>query len=259
MLTEKLEKISAYNTVIAENQTKVYEAGVRAGLAQNPDYEGSFEEGKKAGIDSFWRNITYNVDTYNHGSYNYMFQNVWHEDMFSQNVVIAPKLANNMFSHSLIKDARKIKLDFSKCTSVDSLFEFCKDLTHIGLLDMRSIQYTPWFTFLRCEKLKSIEKIILPDNYTDETVFGIYEMGFYDLVNLEDITIEGSIAQGLNLSACKKLSKASIESFLTHLNTTYKGGLTLPKDTVEKYWDTEDENGEWHSFVMNTNWTISLI
>lgn len=48
---ENVSEISENNATIAENQQKVYEAGVRAGLAQTPDYSEGYEDGYASGVD----------------------------------------------------------------------------------------------------------------------------------------------------------------------------------------------------------------
>ena len=49
-IVEKASEISENNATIAKNQQRVYEAGVRAGLAQDPDYAEGFEDGHAQGI-----------------------------------------------------------------------------------------------------------------------------------------------------------------------------------------------------------------
>lgn len=50
--------ISGNNATIAENQMKVYEAGVRAGLAQDPDYQEGYEDGRDAALGGAeWEDI----------------------------------------------------------------------------------------------------------------------------------------------------------------------------------------------------------
>lgn len=49
-IVEKASEISENNVTIAKNQQRVYEAGVRAGLAQDPDYAEGFADGHEQGL-----------------------------------------------------------------------------------------------------------------------------------------------------------------------------------------------------------------
>ena len=55
---ENQANISGNNATIAENQRKVYEAGIRAGLAQDPDYAEGYEDGLDAALGGVeWQDI----------------------------------------------------------------------------------------------------------------------------------------------------------------------------------------------------------
>jgi hypothetical protein len=49
--------ISGNNATIAENQVKVYEAGLKAGLMQDPDYQEGYEDGRDAAMGVEWESI----------------------------------------------------------------------------------------------------------------------------------------------------------------------------------------------------------
>ena len=49
-IKDNVNEISENNVAIAENQQKVYEAGVRAGLAQDPDYAEGYDDGYEQGL-----------------------------------------------------------------------------------------------------------------------------------------------------------------------------------------------------------------
>lgn len=49
--------ISGNNATIAENQMKVYEAGLKAGLMQDPDYQEGYEDGRDAAMGVEWESI----------------------------------------------------------------------------------------------------------------------------------------------------------------------------------------------------------
>ena len=49
-IKEDVNEISENNVTIAETQQKVYEAGVRAGLAQDPDYAEGYDDGYEQGL-----------------------------------------------------------------------------------------------------------------------------------------------------------------------------------------------------------------
>lgn len=60
-----LGNVSENNAVIAENQQEVYEAGMRAGLAQNPEYADGYTDGYKEGLK---KNMGYEWDALIDGS-----------------------------------------------------------------------------------------------------------------------------------------------------------------------------------------------
>ena len=56
-IIEHVGEFSENNATIAENQQKVYEAGVRAGLAQDPDYAEGYQDGLDSAAGVEWESL----------------------------------------------------------------------------------------------------------------------------------------------------------------------------------------------------------
>ena len=108
--------------------------------------------------------------------------------------------------------------------------------------------------------LHTIDKLIVDENTT-------YTGWFNSTTNLQNLTIEGTIAQkGFSVSACTKLSRASIENIINALSTeTNALTVTLSKTAVNNAFETSEgaadgrTSAEWATLIATkTNWTIAL-
>lgn len=121
-------------------------------------------------------------------------------------------------------------------------------------------------TFLGQSHVHTVDKLIVHSDLK-------YNNAFAGAPNLENITIEGTIGQsGLNMQYCTKLSKASIKSIISHLDTTEGRDattITLSLAAVNKAFETSEgandgaDSGEFDNICASAiafgNWTISLV
>lgn len=224
---------------IAENEQRVYDAG------------------KKAEYDAFWDKYQENG---NKNVYAYAFSGVsWNDETFKPKYDIKPIATDNMFSSTGITDLVAlleklgISIDFSNSVSASYIVQNSSTLTTFPVFDARKRTTLQYF-ILGCDKLRSVEKVILKDDGTQ--TFSQYS--FWNLPELEEIRFEGVIGQsGIDLKESKKLSKASIESIINHLSTTTSGlTVTLSKTAKEAAFTAD----EWAALIATrTNWTISLV
>ena len=239
---------------IAENEPRVYQAGIEEGV----------EQGRKAEYDAFWDDYQQNGERVN---YNYGFYNKgWADASFKPKYNIIPTRANQMFAESYISDLVGIlencgvTLDLSQATNIYMTFYWCLNLTRVPVVDTRACTNdSQTFTYLfgSDANLISIEKLILKDDGSQpfaNTFSGCYK--------LQEIRIEGTIGQnGFNVSPCTKLSKASITSIINALSSTTSGlTVTLSKVAVDAAFEGGSAGAEWTALKnTRTNWTISLV
>ena len=172
---------------------------------------------------------------------------------------VKPQNAQGMYSGCAITDIKFI--DTSLATILTNTFQNCNKLKHLGTISAESVTGTLTATFSGCTQLVTIEKLIVAQSTK-------YSGTFANCSSLVNIRIEGLIAQnGFDVSSCVKLSKASIESIITHLIPN-KAGLTikLSKTAVDKAFSTAAgaNNGStsnaWNNLI-NENcpaWTVTL-
>lgn len=147
-----------------------------------------------------------------------------------------------------------VSLDFSQCTSTQYIFQAAK-VTGVGVVDARSAEngYLLDNTFAQATNLVRIAKIILTTGRN-----GQFNNTFGGCSALVEVRFEGEInSNGLNLSASKSLSRASIENIVSCLSTTTSGlSITLSKAAVNAAFT----DAEWAALVaIRNNWTINLI
>ena len=244
-----------------------------------------YEKGKKDEYDKFWdafQNAENGVPK--RTNYNYAFQNGgFNFDNFYPKYDIVPvgaygtqmfynwKVAVGKYVGSLSQRFKEcgVILDTSQCTNLGLCFAY-GGFTEIPTIDLSNLTQASGQIFAyNYNYLKTIEKIIISEN----TV--ISANWFTEDTGLENLTIEGTIGKsGFNVSACTKLSGASIVSIIEALSTTTSGlTVTLSQTAVNnmKFTDYDDEGveclhgneGTYYSWSQleqsRTNWTISLV
>lgn len=247
---------------IAENEPKVYEAGKAEGI----------EQGKKSEYDEFWDAFQKNGERRDYQDAFSNSLNVWTQKNFkpkysiicegnNSNAFYAWEDKVNPFNLGAYLKSKGITLDTSKATVLTNFFAYGYGL--VGEFPTISCESAGANTagLFRSVNVSTIEKIIV----TEQTVYTSWFLHSGDY--LVDVVFEGTIATGkLNMSACTKLSKASIYSVINALSTTTSGlTVTLSKDAVNVAFKTGTTNNgstsdEWKNLIATkSNWTISLI
>lgn len=249
--TNSTDKIKSGD--LANKVTEVYEAGKASG-------------GGDSYYDEFW-------DDYqaygNRTICDSMFAgNSWTSNTFKPKYTIKPERAQHMFlftgiTGDLVELCEKqgITLDFSNCTLFNNLMVNAMGITRIGVIDARK-RTDDGMMFYRMDALVTFEKFIVsettPFNYNS----------FYSVENLENLTVEGVIAQNnFNVQWSTKLSKSSIKSIINCLSTTTSGlTVTLSRIAIDNAFETSSgladgsTGTEWLNLVATKpNWTISLV
>lgn len=235
-----------------EGQQLGYEMGHIDGVA----------EGKQTEYDRFWNEFQdYGTRT----DYTYAFRR-WNAEHIRpkykvQNLTMK---AETLFQYSKVQ---KIEAAYFDLSGIDKLtgtaygmFNACLDLEEIDDLNIPATDYTG--TWANCPKLKKIAVV--------RCIAGkAFSSAFSKCESLEDVTFTGTMTtNGLDLSACVKLNKESIESVIGILATTSSSrSVTLSEAAVKKAFETSpgkndgDTSTAWADLVATkpSKWTISLV
>ena len=267
-------------TAVAENQRKVFDSGYANGLNEGYSvgeqdgretgraegeadgyqngYNDGFAEGEQACYDKAWATAVLNPLS----AYDYM-GSYWNDDNFrpTGDLVAGNKATTFLFRETNIKNIKAclerqgVRLDLSKATSVDSVL-LRSATTHLPVLDVSGITKHPISFCEALSNLEYVEKIILPNSYSDapkETWL------LWKCYKLQHVRIEGLIDFPLNLQHSTLLSKESIVSIFNCLSTTTSGTvLTLSQTAVTNAFGSTTAD-EWTALIATkTNWTINL-
>lgn len=218
-----------------------------------------YEAGKKAEYDAFWDSFQKNG---NRTEYYYAFEG-WDEKSFVPKYDIRPKNAPYAFQGITgIVDLEQwlndlgVVLDLSQCVATTDMFVRAK-FEVLGILDFSNANNLNYL-FTHCSNLKTIKKLVMPTKRINflGTFNGCYA--------LENIIIEGEIQGDIDFQYSTKLTKASIESIMSHLSPTATFTVTLSQTAVNNAFTTD----EWQEIidakptnviVSPTNVTVSLI
>lgn len=226
---------------IAENEPKVYEAGMKA---ENV---------------AFWDA----VQNYgNRDTYNYAFA-YWDKfEYIHPNHKIVPTNASGCYAMFLSnKGIKKIEAEYfdfsqkprgtSAATSYGYTFNSCsylEEIEDIGLVP--EFDYSS--TFGQCSKLHTIAKIRVDENTKFSNTFN-------GCTVLQNITIDGTIGQNrFNVQWSTKLSADSLKSIIQALSSTTTGlTITLPT-TAQANYEAVYGEGSWSTLTATrSNWTIA--
>lgn len=238
----------------------------------NPqDFESRVDEvynkGKQEEYDAFWDAFQRNGNRRNYG---YAFFDGWTNANFAPKYDIIAELgySSYMFSQSKISGSLKTILENQGVTlsfiqpsgggkGANSFFYFCS-FTELPVLDfsMASGNTALKDTFGKCERLETIEKLVMPTSCTG------YGTGTFNYDNkLETINFEGTIKYSLDFKYCP-LSADSVNNILNHLDTTtYSGTRTITLKTTSKT-AYNDKYSDWDERIAQLttsgNWTFTL-
>lgn len=206
-------------TQIAENEQKVYDAG------------------KKAESERFWSAYT---NRYTWATCGVFYGGVWDFDSFYPACDIRPVGdASHLFyawegqmgknhSGSLKKRFEEcgVVLDTSQATKLTRAFSYSY-ITEIPTVDCTNLGNSTTHVFaVTPGPYVDIEKLIVNEQLT--------YVDWFNSSKVRNISFEGVIGQNIDFRHSKLLSKASIESIITHLSDTASGKtLTLSKKAVE--------------------------
>jgi hypothetical protein len=217
---------------IAENEQKVYNAGVQA------EYDRFWDEFQKDPYNRIGNRYDYVQAFKGHSWTDKIYNPKW--DFGEQKTVEVDgvqkqvrrvKYAAEMFLQSMITDTLK-PMDFTEIYSgTNGLFAYTT-------------------------KLKTIRTLTVVEGTT-------FNNWFQNATAIENITFDGVIGQDINFQWSTKLTKDSITSIIEHLSNTASGKtLTLSKTAVNTAFNMTDGNPstEWSNLVgTKQNWTISLV
>ena len=269
---------------IAENEPKIYQAGVEQGLADVAHLNDELEQilygtdtGGKSFYDEFWDSYQLNGERYN---YTYGFAHSWDNTIFKPKYDIRPTGDygdNSMFQFSRPSPPLDLSaglayngvvLDMSQATRFISTFDRC-EVVNIPPLDAQNCKLMS-LTFQALNDHANIDYSLTINNIREDCVF---QIAFRYCDNLVNLTLTGTIGQnGLDLSSSIKLSKASILSVLNALSPTTSGlTVTFSLDAVNKAFETSpgaNDGSDSQEFRVWTeegpedghrdNWTIAL-
>lgn len=236
-------------TKIAENEQKVYDAGI--------------EEGKKSEYDTFWDAFQRNggrryydrafaEDGSNHG---------WvYGTSYRPKYPMKPKSANLMYGFSRLPYAAIDPVDFSDCINVSDCFTYYMGGKDLPWLDFRKVT-----TALRVFAYSSGLEQIWGIQVSETTPLSGW---FTGCSGLKEVRFNGTIAQNnVDFSSCTKLSKASIMDIVNHLSYTTTGlKITFSKTAVDKAFETSEganngsDSSSWNDDYVGVynNWNIVL-
>lgn len=208
-------------TDIAKNMQKVYDAGYAAGAETGGGGTGSYDEGyadgKRDEYGAFWDVYQ---DCGNRQDYQTAFRGVgWTADTFRPTYDIATTgFVTSLFRGSriavdLVKHLNElgVTLDLSQSRGVVEAF-MDSQFTRIGSVDVSSAASLQ--NLFNGAMAETIDELILKNDGTNT-----FSNTFSGCTALKNLTIKGVIGQnGFNVSACKELSRASIESIVAALS-----------------------------------------
>ena len=221
---------------------QVYEAGKRAGSnIENSYYDifwdayqqnGTRRKYARAFAGEGWTNDMfypkYNID----GLYSFV-------DMFRETGLTG----------DLTELLGDVILDSSKVGEMQNVFTNAKGITKIGTISLLACKTNTVALFQGCEALHTITCLVVNENNTFKSMFT-------KCTALENLTIQGIIANDMDLSPCP-LSKTDIANIITNnLSNTAAGKIiTFNQTAVETAFTTE----EWNALVATkANWSIGL-
>ena len=231
-------------------------------------YNKGFDEGKKEEYDTFWDAFQRNG---NRRNYSYAFFDGWTNANFAPKYDIIAELGHSsyMFSQSKISGSLKTILNNQGVTlsfiqpSVGGKgaysFFYLSAFSELPVIDlsMASGNVALDGTFGNCQKLETIEKLVMPTSCTG------YGTGTFDYdYKLETINFEGTIKYSLNFKHCP-LSADSVNNILNCLDTAaYNGTRTITLKTTSKT-AYDEKYGDWDERIAQLtssgNWTFTLV
>lgn len=247
---------------IAENEQKVYDAGVEAGKAQGGDtdtaYNEGVEAGKKAQHEEFWENFLGDKSDY---SYAFCY---WEDSAFYPTLdIICPVHSQRVFmsfnngSQKPFSLTERLKqcgktLDTSNMRTPSFMFasSYISEIPELNFTQATKLDGT--FNSGFC--LETIEKIILKGDGTQT-----FTTSTFNTTTLKNIAFEGVIGTNIWFDKCTLLTAESYHSIITHCSKTATFILYLPPEaTVRSVYDAKYGEGAWDAITAEySNVTIT--
>lgn len=213
-------------------------------LQLKQDFDDVYEAGQK----EVWKFITDEGTRTDYGNA-FLKTNL---EYFEPKYDISPTSATYMFANSIGSvdladkfEKNGVSLDFSSCTNFTRAFYNSK-ITKLGVIDCASAKALD-YTFGLMTGLQTIEKWIVDSNNTFSNTFSTASA-------LENIIVEGVIANDISFSSCKKLTHDSLMSIINALDTLESGvtqTLTLGSTNLAKLTDAEK------AVATQKGWTLA--
>ena len=255
-----IKQITDNLQVIAENTSKVYNAGVEEGKKLGGDYQTAYnngynegheegyiegkEDGKLEGqelgkqflSDEFIKSLTNNGKRTNYGSaFRY-----WDLSILKYtNITVKPSAGNTyMFANTSLDgdDAfpyDNINLDLSAVTSLQYMFSN-SNIEHLSTLDISNVT-TCTYLFQKCSNLSTIDKLIISESGINNFGTSYATSSFNGCSNLVSLKIEGCIGKYFNIKDSTKLDGVSILSILQALTLENTAVNIILPSAAQKY------------------------
>lgn len=278
--------------MIHENVDEVHEAGYNKGYQEGEEaglnaggYNEGFEAGKQTEYDAFWDAYQQNGKRTNYSDA--FAGSGWSEATFAPKYDIRPYIPYRMFAeNTMVIDLPAklnefgVELDFSQIVTEISYAFLKSNFTRIGKIDLSHYGGTCSQVFAQMPYLHTIDEVVFGDRTRFNGIFNECP----ELVNLK---ASGIIAQsGINLQWSTKLSKPSIESFVsalsdepiyasgksitfsrTAVNREFRGYGAIPDypNPGDVFWGSDvdgEYSTEWANLISpkkSAGWTITLV
>jgi len=240
-------------TVIAQNQQRVYDAGIAKGQFLG-EYGGGYTDGKQAEYDRFWD--AYQINGTRTTCQGAFAGSGWNSETLKPKYSVKPKTAAQMFAYcnmhsdqdvldlTEVFDKRGLTLDFSNCTDFQQMFYQAK-IAKVGTID--------------CSQAETTNGILNIFNSTYLTEVGCFIPPPLAMApacfqaNLETFIVDGEITKSMNLSRCSKLTAESVDSIIINLADL----CDLETQTLTLHATVGAALEDWQKAGMTTlNWTL---
>lgn len=242
-IAKKMMAMSANDVDIAEKQQQVFDAG------------------KQAEYDRLWDTL----QPFKAGGTQYAasFGQAWTADIFKPKYDMTVTASIYMFAYNqiggdLVEYFERLgkKLDLSPCYNANYMFQYSK-FTRVGGIYCSTSNFQN--TFHGCSELETIDEW---GNYDENgTISGNLLNTFTECPKLKNLTVKGVIVESIRLKDCPLLSKASIESVITHLSDEKSWSTaTFSSTAVNNAFEGGSEGAEWQALIATKpTWTFSLV
>lgn len=259
ILNDNTTKIRSLLDGISNLPKDRYEEGYEEG--KSVGYDEGIVDGKQVEYDAFWdvfQNYG-NRTNYLYGFAGHGWRSNTNPSTFNPKYLIrATGNASGIFYTSQIGRMDLTIADLSQATNLTSAFQN-------GSFTYIEVDVSSCTNLMTAFGSGTINTVIL-HNLTEKCTS--FSAAFSGAAALETLTISGTIAASINLSACKVLNIASISNIFVNNLSMETSGLTatFSKTAVDNAFESSEGAADgstqldWTMFVnLRSNWTISLV